>query len=88
MPGIYDASQADRFLAMETETAYQVARAAARHRGLLLSPSSAANLAAAMRVGEELEEGVVVTIFPDNAWKYLNETFWTDDAYHTENPFD
>jgi cysteine synthase len=34
----------------------------------------------AMRVAEDLAEreqsGTVVTLFPDNAYKYLNEAFW------------
>jgi cysteine synthase B len=38
--------------------------------GLLLSPSSAANLAGAIRVAKQLHDGVVVTVFPDNADKY------------------
>jgi cysteine synthase len=35
----------------------------------------------ALKVAEHLAEqgqsGVVVTVFPDNAYKYLSETFWT-----------
>ena len=41
-----------------------------REEGLLLSPSSAANLVGAIRVAEQLEEGIVVTVLPDNADKY------------------
>ena len=31
-----------------------------------------------MRVAEELNEGVVVTIFCDSAAKYLSESFWRE----------
>jgi S-sulfo-L-cysteine synthase (O-acetyl-L-serine-dependent) len=37
---------------------------------LLLSPSSAANLVGALKVAQQLEEGVIVTIFPDHASNY------------------
>jgi cysteine synthase B len=38
--------------------------------GLLLSPSSAANLAGAIRIANRLDHGIVVTVLPDNADKY------------------
>ena len=38
--------------------------------GLELSPSSAANLAGAIRVASRLEKGIVVTVLPDNCDKY------------------
>ena len=30
-------------------------------------------------VARRLERGVIVTVFPDGAEKYLNEKFWTID---------
>jgi cysteine synthase B len=38
--------------------------------GLLLSPSSAANLVGAIRVAGDLENGIIVTVLPDNGDKY------------------
>lgn len=70
VPGIYDAALADIFLEIDTAEAYEIIRAARQHEGLLLSPSSAANLAGAIRVAEKLEQGTVVTVLPDNADKY------------------
>ncbi|MDP4149577.1 MAG: cysteine synthase family protein [Bacteroidota bacterium] len=70
VPRIYDPTLADANYEVSTEEAYEMMRAAHRHEGLLLSPSSAANLAAAIKVGEQLESGIVVTVFPDNADKY------------------
>ena len=61
---------ADENLEIGTEEAYEVMKAALKYEGLLLSPSSAANLAGAMRVAGKLDEGVVVTVLPDNADKY------------------
>jgi len=70
VPKIYDASVADKNLEVSTEEAYRVIKAAKEHEGLLLSPSSAANLAGALKIIDEIDEGVVVTVLPDNADKY------------------
>jgi cysteine synthase B len=70
VPAIYDPSLADVFLEIDTAEAYEMMKAARRHEGLWLSPSSAANLVGAIKVAEKLERGTVVTIFPDNADKY------------------
>ena len=48
----------------------------AREEGLLVGVSSGANLVAAMRAAEKINQGVVVTIFCDSASKYLSESFW------------
>jgi len=70
VPAIYDHTIADQNIEVSTEEAYEMIRAAAKHEGLLLSPSSAANLAGAMKVIEKMEQGIVVTVLPDNADKY------------------
>lgn len=70
VPGIYDASIADGNLEISTEEAYEVLKDVLKYEGLLVSPSSAANIAGAMKVAEKLESGIVVTVLPDNADKY------------------
>jgi hypothetical protein len=32
-----------------------------------------------LQVARGLREGVIVTVFPDGAEKYLSESFWTAD---------
>jgi len=73
IPSIYDPTVADRIIAVSLEESQKVLRDVARYEGLLISPSSAANLAGAIRIAEELEEGVVVTVFPDDGSKYGDE---------------
>ena len=51
----------------------------AREEGLLAGISSGAALAAMLDVARGLERGVIVTIFPDGAEKYLTDSFWTAD---------
>lgn len=70
VPGIYDDSIADETLEISTEEAYEMMGLAFRQENLLLSPSSAANLAGALKIANEIEQGILVTVFPDNADKY------------------
>jgi S-sulfo-L-cysteine synthase (O-acetyl-L-serine-dependent) len=70
VPKIYDASVADKNIEVSTEEAYELIKAAKEYEGLLLSPSSAANIAGALKIIDEIDEGVVVTVLPDNADKY------------------
>jgi cysteine synthase B len=80
VPGIYDPSVADQDLRVESEHAYEMVRRMAREEGLLAGISSGAALAASLQVARQLERGVLVTIFPDGAEKYLTEKFWQADA--------
>jgi len=78
VPGIYDPDLVDAQLEISTDEAYELVKKAAEIEGLLLSPSSAANLAGALRVSEQVDEGVVVTIFPDDGSRYgevMNQLF-------------
>jgi cysteine synthase B len=70
VPEIYDPLVADENLEVTTEEAYAMIREAKEKEGLILSPSSAANLAGAIRVASGLETGIVVTVLPDNGDKY------------------
>jgi cysteine synthase B len=79
VPPIYDPSLADEDLRVGTEAAHTMVRRLAREEGLLVGISSGAALAATLQVAKGLREGVVVTVFPDGAEKYLSETFWTAD---------
>lgn len=83
VPKIYDPTVADEQLEISTEEAYEVLKAASRYEGLSLSPSSAANLAGAIRIAEKLDHGIVVTVLPDNADKYTDSIKqWTYNAAH------
>ena len=79
VPTIYDASLADEDLRVSTEAAHTMVRRLAKEEGLLAGISSGAALAATLEVASRLDHGVVVTVFPDGAEKYLSEYFWTAD---------
>ena len=79
-PGIYDPTLADEDLAVTTEASYDMVKRLAREEGILVGISSGAALAVCYQVARRLKDngegGVLVTIFPDNADKYLSENFW------------
>ncbi len=58
VPEIYDSTLADENLEISTEEAYQMIREVKIKEGLLLSPSSAANLVGAIRVASGLDKGI------------------------------
>ena len=78
VPAIYDPWIADENLVIDTEEAYQMIVEVKEKEGLILSPSSAANLVGAIRVASKIESGIVVTLLPDNGDKYgelINKLF-------------
>ncbi len=72
-PGIYDASFADENLGIVTEDAHKMMLRLAREEGLFVGISSGAAAVAALKIAEQLESGVVVTLFPDAGYKYLSD---------------
>lgn len=77
-PAIYDQSVPDEIRQVETAGAYEMARRLAQVEGLLVGFSGAANVLGALAVAAELDEGVIVTVFPDNGFKYLSDPFWQE----------
>lgn len=78
VPKIYDEHVADENYFVDTMEAYDMIRTVARTEGLLISPSSAANLAGAIRVAESVDHGVIVTTFADHGSNYpevINDLF-------------
>ena len=77
VPKIYDPAVADEDLAVSTEEAHRLVRRLAREEGMMVGISAGAALGATLQVARRLKEGVLVTVFPDGAEKYLSEHFWT-----------
>jgi S-sulfo-L-cysteine synthase (O-acetyl-L-serine-dependent) len=72
VPAIYSAENVDRHIMIESEDAFELARQTARAEGILVGMSSGAALFAARTIAQEIESGVIVTIFPDRGEKYLS----------------
>ncbi len=79
-PGIYDEFFPDQQVTTSTEATYEMARRLAREEGYLVGISAAAAMLGSMQLAESLAEqgrpGVIVTLFADNAYKYLSDPFW------------
>jgi len=73
VPEIYDPSVATADIGAPTEEALELVRQLARVEGLLVGPSGGAAMWAALEIAKTLDEGVVVTIFPDSGERYLSE---------------
>ena len=79
-PGIYDESLAGTNLQVRTEAAHEMTLRLAREEGLFVGISSGAAAVAALEVASQLDEGVVVTLFPDAGYKYLSDkSLWEAD---------
>ncbi len=78
VPPLYDAALADEDWPLATEDAYTMVGRLARTCGLRLGVSAGGNVAAGLRLAEQLDSGTVVTILCDNADKYLSDRFWDD----------
>lgn len=79
VPGIYDDTIADENLEVSTEDAFAMTKQLARREGWFVGISAGANIVAALRVAEKLDEGVIVTILCDSANKYLSDKFWEEE---------
>ena len=72
VPSLYDPSQIDITIMIETEQAYETARQIVRNEGIFVGMSSGAAMYAAVEIAGQIEAGTIVVIFPDRGEKYLS----------------
>lgn len=72
VPELYDKSQIDHSIMIETEDAYEMSRRLALEEGIFAGMSSGAAMLASAKAAEQLKSGFIVTIFPDRGEKYLS----------------
>ena len=77
-PGIFDETFLDRTIFVETEEAYEMTKRLALEEALFVGQSSGAALVASIKLAMELQEGVIVVIFPDGGEKYLTTAPFKD----------
>jgi cysteine synthase len=82
VPPILDVSKLDRKLLVTNEQAVAGLRLLLEREGVFGGVSSGAVIHAALRLAEELDEGVVACVLADGGWKYLSADFW--DAANVE----
>ncbi|MFN4245916.1 MAG: PLP-dependent cysteine synthase family protein [Brevinematia bacterium] len=77
VPKIFDPCLVDGRFTISTEKAYVMVREFARKFGLLIGPSSGLNLSGAFELARTIDEGVIVTVFPDSGNRYFsNDILW------------
>ena len=76
VPPILDVTKLDRKLLVTNAEAVAGLRRLLEREGVLGGVSSGAVIHAALRIADELDEGVVVCVLADGGWKYLSADFW------------
>ncbi|MBI5892234.1 MAG: cysteine synthase [Deltaproteobacteria bacterium] len=76
VPGIYHEDKLDKKISAPTEESYDMAKRLAMEEGLFVGQSSGAAMWGALQAAKELEEGVIVVIFPDGGDRYLSTVLW------------
>jgi cysteine synthase B len=76
VPEIFDASRVDQVLDVSQEEATAMTRRMAKEEGILAGMSSGGALAAAIRLANTLEEGIVVCITCDRGDRYLSTSLF------------
>jgi S-sulfo-L-cysteine synthase (O-acetyl-L-serine-dependent) len=71
VPSIYEPSEIDETIMVETEDAFEMARQIIKKEGIFVGMSSGAAMYAAIEVTKKIKSGVIVVIFPDRGEKYL-----------------
>jgi cysteine synthase B len=72
VPAIYDPSQIDMTIMVETEVAYEMTRQIVKQEGIFVGMSSGAAMYAAIEIAKRIDSGIIVTILPDRGEKYLS----------------
>jgi cysteine synthase len=79
VPPILDVSKLDRKLLVSNAESVAGLRLLLEREGIFGGVSSGAVIHAALRLADDLDEGVVVCVLADAGWKYLSADFWDAD---------
>jgi len=72
VPEIYDPSAIDIRYMIESEDAFEISRRIVAEEGIFVGMSSGAAMLACLQLLPEINEGLVVVLFPDRGEKYLS----------------
>jgi cysteine synthase len=79
VPPILDVTKLDRKVLVSNEESIAAVRALLDKEGIFAGVSAGAVVHVAIKLAEELDEGVVVCVLADGGWKYLSADFWGAD---------
>jgi len=72
VPGIYRPESLDAVIRVGDNEAFSMAQRLAMEEGLFVGMSSGAAMAGALKIAREMNEGIIVTVFPDRGDRYLS----------------
>jgi cysteine synthase B len=72
VPALYHKDLLDEIIMVDTEEAFAMARRITREEGISVGMSSGAAMLAVVKIAEKIDQGSIVTIFPDRGEKYLS----------------
>ncbi|MCK4267579.1 MAG: cysteine synthase family protein [Actinomycetia bacterium] len=87
IPAILDISILSDNDLVQDEEAFIALKRLADEEAILAGISSGAVIFKALEIAETMKSGVIVTVFPDGAWKYLSERIWTEDPAEVSKRF-
>jgi len=79
LPKIYDVNRVDMVLDIDQHSAETTMRRLAREEGIFCGVSSGGAVAGALKLNEELENAVIVTIICDRGDRYLSTGIYNQD---------
>jgi cysteine synthase B len=85
IPPIIDLSLLDRKIMVSNHDAIVWTKRLLAEEGLFAGVSSGAIASVAVRIADELEEGNVVFLIPDDGWKYLSSGVYTKPVEELED---
>ena len=78
VPSLYEPSQIDITIMVETEAAYEMTRQIVEKEGIFVGMSSGAAMYATIQLAMEIESGAIVVVFPDRGEKYLSTSLFLE----------
>ncbi|MFQ3573564.1 MAG: pyridoxal-phosphate dependent enzyme, partial [Thermodesulfovibrionales bacterium] len=77
VPKIYNPCLIDKNIKVDDDAAFSTTRELALKEGLFVGMSSGAAMWGALQVAREIQQGVIVVIFPDRGDRYLSTSLFT-----------
>ena len=84
LPAIFKPHKVDQIVHVSTENAKTMSRALATEEGIFAGMSSGGALHAAIKVAEQIDEGVIVAIVCDRGDRYLSSDLFAEKKLATE----
>lgn len=79
LPDIFDADRVDQTVDVSQEESSEMARRMAKEEGIFAGMSSGGALAAALKIADQIEEGVIVCITCDRGDRYLSSPLFDSE---------